>query len=96
MKSPHEHGIGAYKEALPFREIPMEEETLITQSYTFLGWNNSWGEETPPEYRHCVNEGHNYHSAFPNAWHSKQHNPSGSDVTQWCSICKIYWKVDMG
>lgn len=93
MKSPYKHGWGAYEDPFNRREIPVEEERLITMGYRFLGWNVS--SDTAPEYKNCYNAAHNYRSAFPNAWHSVQHNPRGSDVTQWCTKCKIYWKVDM-
>lgn len=95
MKSPHPTGWEAYKDPFPNRTIYMEEEQLIQQSYTFLGWQNGWGETNPKEYSYCVNHAHNYHSSFPNAWKSKQHTNSGSDVTQWCTKCRIYWKIDM-
>lgn len=95
MKSPHIHGNGPYQETLPHRNISLEEENLITMGYKFLGWNYTWNDETPKEYIHCIDSAHNYYSAFPNVWKSVQHTPSGSDVTQWCTRCKIYWKVDM-
>ena len=95
MKSPHTAGNGPYLEVYPFRDIPAEEQLLIMGDYKFLGWINTWGGINPPEYTHCMDEGHNYYGAFPNAWKSVQHTPSGSDVTQSCKKCKIYWKVDM-
>jgi len=90
MKSPYTKEL----DPLQFRDIPPEEEKLITMGYEFLGWHNNW-TMNPDRYTNCVDHAHNYYSAFPNAWHSKQHTPSGSDVTQWCTKCKIYWKVDM-
>lgn len=95
MKSPYTQGFGPYQDSQSNRTIFAEEEKLITAGYKFLGWNYTWENQTPPEYRHCVNEAHNYYSSFPNVWKSVQHTPSGSDVTQWCTKCKIYWKVDM-
>lgn len=73
------------------RTIFMEEERLITNGYTFLGWN----PHKLPETSHCINEGHNYYSAYPNARHRAIHAPDGSDNTDWCTICKIYWKTDI-
>jgi len=93
MKSPYEHGYGPYQDIYTNRTLYMEEENLIFQGYKFLGWNVT--ADKLPEYRHCINEAHNYYSAFPNVWKSVQHTPSGSDVTQWCTKCRIYWKVDM-
>jgi hypothetical protein len=93
MKSPHKQGWGAYEDPFSHREIPLEEERLITQAYKFLGWQVT--SDKVPEYKHCYDKGHNYGSAFPNAWHSKQHSPRGSDVTGWCTLCRIYWKTDM-
>lgn len=95
MKSPYKHGWGHYEDPFNLREIPLEEERLITQGYNFLGWRNGWGEENPTEYRTCINLAHNYKTAFPNAWQEALHSPRGSDTTQWCTICKIYWKTDM-
>lgn len=93
MKSPYSDGYDAYQDPFPMREIPIEEERLITQGYKFLGWQMS--PEKTPEYRKCYNAAHNYRTAFPNAWREVQHNNSGSNVTQWCTICRIYWKTDM-
>lgn len=93
MKSPHPKGWGPYQDPFPLRDVPVEEERLLTMGYRFLGWNVMTA--TVPEYKDCYNAAHNYRSAFPNAWHSVQHTPTGSDVTQWCALCRIYWKVDM-
>lgn len=95
MITPHEHGDGAYKDLMAGRTILEEEENLITNGYKFLGWVNGWGDDRPKEYVHCLDEAHNYYSAFPNVWKSVRHTHSGSDTTQWCTKCKIYWKVDM-
>lgn len=93
MRSPHESGGGAYQDYFPEREIYEQEERLIGMGYKFLGWNFAVAQT--PESIHCVDAGHRYHSAFPNAWKVVLHTPSGSDATQWCTICRIYWKVDM-
>lgn len=93
MLSPHKQGWGAYEDAFPKRTVPYEEELLITQGYKFLGWQVD--VDKVPEYRACINLAHNYSSAFPGVWREAQHTPSGSDVTQWCTKCKIYWKTDM-
>jgi len=44
-----------------------------------------------PEYMECINCGHNKDNTIK----SIQHNPRGSNVTYWCPIHKIFWKVDM-
>lgn len=93
MKSPYEHGSGPYQDLFPNRTIFEEEERLITMGYKFLGWNPISAEV--PEFRHCIVEAHNYYSAFPHAWKTKQHDLTGSDTTQWCTKDKVYWKVDM-
>ncbi len=93
MKSPHKEGQGAYEDYSTNRWLPPEEERLVLQGYKFLGWQMS--PDKAPEYRNCINFAHNYASAFPHAWKSVQHTPTGSDVTQWCTICRIYWKTDM-
>lgn len=93
MLSPHKVGWGAYEDPFPDRTIYEPEERVITMGYKFLGWQVT--ADKIPEYKHCVNEGHNYTSYFPNGVKSVQHTPSGSDCTFWCPICKIYWKIDM-
>lgn len=94
MKSPHSRGIGPYQDLYIDRIIHPEEERLITLNYKFLGWHMA-DSEVAWEYKKCLDEAHNYYSAFPNAWHSVNHNPDGSDTTQWCTNCRIYWKVDL-
>lgn len=91
MRPPHKHGTGAYEEPFPEREMPQKEISLIYQGYKFLGWNPT---ADIPEYRHCINEAHNYHSV-PNTWDSVQHTPSGDDCTYWCMKDRVYWKRDM-
>jgi len=95
MRTPHPEGNNFYQDSLPYRTVPYEEEQLISGGYKFLGWVNNWTGANPPEYSNCINEAHNYYTAFPNVWKTVQHTPSGSDVTKWCTKCKIYWKVDM-
>tara|TARA_B100001250_G_C19416934_1_gene621510 strand:+ start:276 stop:551 length:276 start_codon:yes stop_codon:yes gene_type:complete len=89
MKSPYSTKI----EERPYREIPPEEENLMRSGYEFIGWNIE--ATSNKKLGDCINKAHCYHSAFPNAWKSVQHTPSGDDITQWCTICSIYWKVDM-
>lgn len=95
MKSPHPNGHAHYHDSQSYRTIPPEEELLIEQGYKFMGWQNDWSLGSPVEVRRCLDQAHNYYSAFPNVFKSVQHTPSGSDVTQSCTKCKIYWKVDM-
>lgn len=73
------------------RIIHEEEERLITQGYEFLGWNPSGDARIS----HCVNEGHNYTSYFPNARKRVEHRTDGKDITDWCTMCRIYWKTDI-
>ena len=89
MKSPYNTELDPFQD----RTIYLEEERLIGMSYEFLGWNPL--TVTSDKLQYCVNHAHNYRSAFPNAWHTVRHDHSASDVTQWCTICRIYWKVDM-
>ena len=91
MLSPYDKALDPY----PHRTIYADEELLIGMGYEFLGWANNGTVFGDERYKHCVNEAHNYHSAFPNARKSVQHTPNGDDVTQWCTICRLYWKVDM-
>lgn len=87
MKSPHSLALDPRQD----RTIFSEEEQLITQGYTFLGWNPS----QEPRMSHCINEGHNYYSAFPNARKRVEHRSDGTDITDWCTKCRIYWKTDL-
>jgi hypothetical protein len=89
MRTPHDSILDPLQE----RTIYGEEERLITMGYEFLGWNPT--PQDSDRFKFCLREGHNYYSAFPNAWNSVQHTPSGSDFTRWCTKCKNYWKVDM-
>lgn len=73
------------------RIVYPREEMLITQGYTFLGWNPSQDARV----RHCNNEGHNYYSAFPYARKRLEHSLDGKDITDWCTLCRIYWKTDI-
>ncbi len=74
------------------RTLYDDEERLIQMGYKFLGWNVF--AEHSEEREHCIDSAHNYRSAFPNAWHSVRHTHDGTDITQWCTICKIYWKIN--
>lgn len=89
MITPHHIGWDNYQDRAE-RVLRPEEETLIYQGYKFLGWDI---ETDVTEYAFCLNNAHNYYSAFPNAWNSAVH--SAADNTYWCNKCKIYWKVDM-
>lgn len=87
MKSPYSTLLDPRQD----RTIFEEEERLITQGYDFLGWNPS----QEPRLSHCINEGHNYYSAFPNARKRVEHRTDGKDITDWCTKCRIYWKTDI-
>lgn len=93
MISPHTHGTAPYQDKIERRQLYEEEIKLIMMGYKFLGWDIT--HDTVPEYGKCVDSGHSYRSYFPYAWHMVKHTPSGSDTTQWCTKCKIYWKVDI-
>lgn len=88
MKTPHPIELDPNRD----RVLHPEEERLLMLGYDFLGWNPT--HDNNPQLGHCMDNAHNYHSAFPNVWHVVYHTPDHSDVTQWCTKCKIYWKVN--
>lgn len=73
------------------RIVHEEEKELARRGYKFLGVN----PHGAPELIHCNNEGHPYHSSFPNVRRRVEHLTDGSDITDWCTICRIYWKTDI-
>jgi hypothetical protein len=86
------------------------DQLLKEAGYTFLGWQNGWksimldqegnvtedynlyrkfggySKDKYPEYNNCRDLGHKLDEV--------QHTRSGSENTQSCDICKIYFKYD--
>ena len=68
---------------------PNEEQTremLGLQDYEYLGYMNGWGQNKSA-FARCRLQKHKIED--------RQHNSRGSNVTQWCNQCRIFWKVDM-
>jgi len=78
-----------------YQNRPKElENYLESEGYKNLGWQIS---QNNPDYKKCLDSGH-----FTHSWNdpnqvifSIQHNSRGSNVTDWCTVCKNYWKTDM-
>lgn len=70
-----------------------EEQMCIDKGYKFLGWQISSNNE---DLKKCIELGHmNWKRPEGKCTGHKQHNPRGSDCTDWCDECKIYYKTDM-
>ena len=87
MRTPHPELIDPYQD----RTIYPEEERIIMLGYDFLGWSPF----DTTKFKHCGDMGHNYYSAIPYARNRVEHTPDGKDITEWCTICKIYWKINL-
>ena len=70
------------------------ERYLEDEGYKNLGWQIGIENQ---DYKKCLDLGHFNHSwNDPNQVISSiQHNDRGSNVTDWCTDCKNYWKTDM-
>lgn len=62
------------------------DDELNQKGYTFLGWQNGWGNKRDVKYINCLDQNHKRKEI--------QHNRRGSENTVICDICKIYWKYD--
>ena len=70
------------------------EQHFAEAGYKYLGWQAT--SSTHEELAKCLTEGHMGHKGEENRHcFDIQHNPRGSDVTYWCDVCKLYWKIDM-
>ena len=60
------------------------EKYLASEGLKYLGWQIT--TESNNDFKKCVESGHKVNNI--------SHSQRGSDHTNWCEECKIYWKID--